>query len=276
MLARTHHFHARGRLSMLARASAAIIALAISLGAWRIGSLTKGGAAAATVVGAVALIAGWSWGVLLVAYFISSSALSRFGENDKQKLNSGIVEKGGARDSMQVLANGGVFAVAALVATVDPTNPARWQALGAGVLAVSASDTWATEIGTLVGGVPRSIVHWHPIPRGMSGGVTVAGTLAAIAGAAFVAVVAVASTWPTTVGGAALVGGFVGSTLDSVLGATLQTRRWCSTCRAATERAIHDCGSVTSRVGGIPGFGNDVVNFVTGLAGGLLALFLTR
>ena len=262
---------------MLARiVSAIVVSLAISLLARRAGSLTDGGVAAATIIGVLALIAGWSWGVLLVAYFVSSSALSRFGEGDKRTLNASIVEKGGARDTMQVLANGGVFALAALLATIEPVHALRWQALGAGALATSASDTWATEIGTLLGGVPHSIVSWRPIPRGMSGGVTLAGTLAAVGGAAFVALVTFASRWPVRVAIAALIGGFIGSTLDSLLGGTLQTRRWCDACRAHTERAVHDCGSPTSHAGGIPGCGNDVVNFVTGLAGGLLGLFLTR
>ena len=260
---------------MLVRiASAVIIALAISIAARRSGSLTWSGAVAATVVGALALFAGWTWGILLVAYFVSASALSRYGEAEKQKLGAAIVEKGGARDAVQVLANGGLFAVAALLAVVEPAHSARWQALGAGVLAASASDTWATEIGTLVGGVPRSILRWEPLPRGMSGGVTVAGTVAALAGAAFIAFVAAALSWPGRVVIASLAGGFVGSTIDSLLGATLQTRRWCDACRTTTERAVHDCGQATRRSGGIPAFGNDVVNFVSGLAGGLLALLL--
>lgn len=254
--------------------SAVAIAVAISLVARRAGSLTNGGVVAATIVGSVALVAAWTWGALLAAYFVSSSMLSRYGESEKQRLNGAVVEKGGARDAIQVLANGGAFAVAALLAVSDAAHAVRWQALGAGVLAASASDTWATEIGTLVGGVPRSITRWEPLPRGMSGGVTAAGTLAALAGAAFIALVAAAIGWSARVIVAALAGGFIGSTLDSVLGATLQTRRWCEGCQATTERAVHDCGLTTRRAGGLPGFGNDAVNFVSGLAGGLLALFL--
>jgi uncharacterized protein (TIGR00297 family) len=262
---------------MLARiVSAVVITLAVSLLARRTGSLTKGGAVAATIVGVLALVAGWSWGILLLAFFISSSALSRLGEREKESLNASVVEKGGARDATQVLANGALFGVAALLAIVDAGRAPQWQALGAGVLAASASDTWATEVGTLVGGLPRSIVSWRPIPRGMSGGVTVAGTLAAAAGAAFVAIVVTAMRWPSYVAFAALIGGLFGSTLDSLLGATVQTRRWCETCRAETERGVHDCGSETRHASGIPGCGNDAVNFVSVLAGGLLALFLTR
>lgn len=262
---------------MLVRiASAGVIALAISLLARRAGSLTSGGVAAATVIGVLALVAGWSWGALLAAYFVTSSALSRFGESEKTKLNASIVEKGGARDAVQVFANGGLFALAALLAAVDAPYGVRWHALGAGALAASASDTWATEIGTLVGGAPRSIVSWRPMPRGMSGGITLAGTVAAVCGAAFVALVSLVLRWPPRVVIAAFIGGFVGSIIDSLLGATLQARRWCDACRAITERTVHDCGGATRPFAGIPGFGNDMVNFVSGIVGGLLALFLTR
>ena len=260
---------------MLVRiASAVVLALAITLLARRSGSLSSSGVIAATGVGTLALVAGWSWGILLVAYFVSSSMLSHYREREKQQLSAAVVEKGGARDAIQVLANGGAFAAAALLVVIEPGHAMRWQALGAGVLAASASDTWATEIGTLLGGVPRSILRWEPMPRGMSGGVTLAGTLAACAGAAFVALVVAAVGWPPRVALGTFAGGFVGSTIDSLLGATLQSRRWCDACRATTERGVHDCGLATRRAGGIPGFGNDAVNFVSGLVGGLLAVLL--
>ncbi|HXT48742.1 MAG TPA: DUF92 domain-containing protein [Gemmatimonadaceae bacterium] len=260
---------------MLVRiASALVVSLAIALLARRSASLSSSGAIAATVVGTLALVAGWSWGILLVAYFVSSSILSRYRDREKQRLNAAIVEKGGARDALQVLANGGAFAAAALLVVAEPGHAMRWQALGAGVLATSASDTWATEIGTLLGGAPRSILRWEPMPRGMSGGVTLAGTLAACAGAGFVALVVTIISWPPRVALGAFAGGFVGSTIDSLLGATLQTRRWCDACHATTERAVHDCGLATRHAGGIPGFGNDAVNFVSVLVGGLLSLLL--
>lgn len=262
---------------MLVRiASAVVISLAVSLVARRSGALSMSGAAAATIIGVLALVAGWSWGILLIAYFVSSTALSRFGENEKQKLSAAIVAKGGERDALQVLANGGVFALAALLAIADAAHATRWEALGAGVLAASASDTWATEIGTLLGGVPRSIIDRRPLARGISGGITTTGTLAALGGAALIGIVVATLSWPTPIALAVVVAGFIGSTLDSVLGATLQTRRWCDTCRALTERAVHDCGAATRRASGIPGFGNDAVNFVSGVVGGLLAVLLTR
>ncbi|HKW49181.1 MAG TPA: DUF92 domain-containing protein [Gemmatimonadaceae bacterium] len=260
-------------MSVLTRlAISVVIAVSIALLARRARALSVDGALAAAIIGTFALLAGWEWGVLLILYFASSSALSRLGTDRKNARTRGIIEKGGERDARQVLANGALFALAAALAVLAPQHSSRWMALGAGALAESASDTWATEIGTLLGGTPRSFTTFAPIEAGMSGGVTTVGTIAAFAGAAFVAAVASALGWPMRIAMASLVGGFVGSTLDSLLGATLQLRRRCDRCDSATERMTHDCGATTRRVGGFSWLGNDEVNLICGAMGGLLAL----
>lgn len=248
------------------------IASVIAFLAQRARALTISGLVAATIVGTLALLAGWSWGVLLLVYFGSSSALSRFRAAEKEARTASVVEKGGARDAMQVFANGGAFAVAAALAVALPAHEMRWAALAGGALAASASDTWATEIGMLARGSPRSILTLQPVRAGMSGGITVAGTAAAVVGAAFIALVVAVLGWGGRVGVAALLGGIVGSTLDSLLGALAQARRWCMTCEQLTERSIHDCGTATQRVGGLAWCDNDIVNIACGVLGGLLAL----
>lgn len=262
-------------MSILARFAASLtIALAVSLVARRARSLDTSGAIAATIVGTLALLAGWRWGLLLLLYFASSSALSHLGSATKERRTSAVIEKGGARDALQVFANGGVFALAAALAVFFPAD-ARWLALGAGALAASASDTWATEIGTLVGGTPRSILGLGPVAVGMSGGVTVAGTLAALAGALFVSVATAVLSWPARVAIGVAIGGIAGSTFDSVLGASLQGRRWCDSCDCDSERSVHDCGAPTRRAGGVAWLTNDAVNLACGLMGGLVALGIT-
>ena len=263
-------------MSILTRlAVATAVALAIALLARRARALSVDGAIAATIIGTFALLAGWRWAILLILYFAGSSALSRFGAERKTARTRSIIEKGGERDATQVLANGGVFAIAAALAFAAPEHATRWGALGIGALAASASDTWATEIGTLFGGTPRSIVTIAEVPTGISGGVTIVGSVAALAGAAFVALLGLALEWPMHVALAAFVGGVFGSTADSVLGATLQLRRRCDRCDSATERTVHDCGAATRHVGGISWLGNDAVNLICGAVGGLLALAIT-
>jgi uncharacterized protein (TIGR00297 family) len=184
-----------------------------------------------------------------------------------------LVAKGGPRDAVQVLANGGVFALAALLWLASGWE--GWRALGATALAAAASDTWATEVGTLTGRPPRSIVSWAHVPVGTSGAISFPGVAAAIAGAAFVALAVLTLGWPRNTAVASFVGGIVGSTIDSLLGATVQGRRWCYRCDAPTERKTHACGAATRTVGGIPWLDNDAVNALSTAAGGLLGLLLS-
>lgn len=246
-----------------------LVAAVIATLARRSQSLSRGGAVAATLLGTVSAAAGYAWAILLIAYFVASTIVSRIGAAEKERLTAAIVAKGGRRDARQVLANGGVFGVAAVGMLLDPS--VGWAALAAGSLCASASDTWATEIGTRFGGVPRSILSGKAVPAGTSGGVTVIGSLGAVAGSLFVAAVALAVGWTRTTALSAAVGGVLGAAADSLLGATLQVRRWCDACDSATERARHDCGAITRVSGGVPGLDNDMVNLFSVIAGGTFA-----
>jgi len=250
----------------------AALSTLIAAAAWRARSLSVSGAGAAAAIGTLAIAAGWAWGALLVAYFVASSALSHAGREIKTQRTSAIVSKAGPRDGIQVLANGGVFAVAALAAAFNPA--ARWLALGAGALAASAADTWATELGTRYGATPRSILTGRSVPVGTSGGISAIGTVGAIVGALFVGACALALGWAPRIVLVVAVGGVVGAVVDSLLGASLQGGRWCDTCARGTERLRHDCGTLTRHLRGVAWVDNDVVNFLSGLAGGLLAAWL--
>jgi uncharacterized protein (TIGR00297 family) len=252
----------------------ALVALVIALVARQTRSLSAGGAIAATVLGTIAAAAGWMWAVLLIVYFVSSTALSHLGGGEKERRTSSVVDKGGERDAAQVAANGGPFAIGALLSLLHPDT--RWLALGVGSLAASAADTWATEIGTLCGGQPRSILTFEPLAPGLSGGITAIGTLASVVGAMFVVLAADALGLTRTTAIGPALGGVVGSLVDSLLGAVAQERRWCVACGSATERATHDCGCVTRRQRGLGWMTNDVVNFISGAAGGLLAAWMAR
>src|SRR5215467_14632757 len=176
---------------MAARAAVGLLVAAIIATLARASrSLSRGGAVAATGLGTIATAAGYPWAILLIAYYAASTALSRFGAVENERLTRSIVAKGAQRDARQVLANGGVFGVAVLGMLIQPG--VWWTALAAGALAASAADTWATEIGTRFGGVPRSILSGRAVPVGTSGGVTVIGSLGALAGAVFVAAIAMA------------------------------------------------------------------------------------
>jgi uncharacterized protein (TIGR00297 family) len=214
--------------------------------------------------------AGAAWAVLLLAFFLPATALSHWRRSAKDARTAAVVAKGETRDAWQVAANGGVFAALALGSLVAPAD--WWFAAAAGALAAATADTWATEVGTAVGGTPWGIATLAPVPPGTSGAVSGAGTLALCAGAIFLAGWAgILASSPRTFVAVAL-GGAGGAMVDTLAGAMIQERRWCPACRAPTERTRHACGMPTDHRGGVRGYGNDHVNLTSCIAGALIAL----
>jgi len=83
-----------------------ILAVMISLLAYFAGALSVSGAVAAAVLGAVVFgLGGIPWAIVLLAFFISSSGLSRLSGKRKTALNEKY-SKSSRRDAAQVLANG--------------------------------------------------------------------------------------------------------------------------------------------------------------------------
>ena len=255
---------------MISRVVLGLVAAAtVTAAAARIGLLTWSGAIAGTAIGSVAVAAGWSWAILLVAFFALTSALSAAGATRKSDLVREVTEKGSTRDAVRVFANGGAFAAAGIawIATGSPL----WLAAGAGAVAAAAADSWATEIGVAYGGEPRSIVSGQSLKRGMSGGVTIAGSLGGLAGAAVIAGTVLIIGWPRVVAVAAILAGVIGMIIDSILGATVQARRFCPACGTSTEKTIHTCGATTRVAGGVQWMTNDMVNVLATLSGAVVA-----
>ncbi len=250
----------------------AAIAAIVVIVAFRRRSLSRSGAIAALVLGIICTAAGWGWAALLISFFISGTLLSRYKSARKAARIGSIVEKGGNRDAFQVLANGGAFSAAAF-ASLFSGSPA-WLCAGAGAIGAAAADTWATEIGVLSDSPPRSILSRRIVLAGASGGVTALGTLAALLGAAAMALVTYFAGWLPASLIAALVGGIGGSTIDSVLGETLQVSRRCERCDSATERSVHDCGTTTTVAAGLPWMDNDAVNALSTFGGAIIGLLV--
>ncbi|MBI3569088.1 MAG: DUF92 domain-containing protein [Gemmatimonadetes bacterium] len=240
------------------------------------GSLGPSGQAAAFALGVLSAAASWGAAVTLVAFFVAADLVTRWREEEKMRVMIATVPQAKLRDATQVLANGLVFVLFALYA-MRHTNP-RWSYAALGSLAAASADTWATEIGTMLGGTPRSLMTWRPVNKGMSGGITFVGTLASAVGALLVAVVgAIAfglTTWRAVV--VILVAGVAGALADSFAGDTMQTKRWCDRCREWTERRVHPCGYRTKHRRGISWLTNDLVNFICTGAGAVVAVVVAR
>ena len=237
---------------------------------YSVGALNLSGALAAWFVGAITFgFGGRQAAGLLIAFFISSSALSRLAGSRKAKLVADFA-KGGRRDWGQVIANGGWAGVLALASSMDENL--LWLAALVGSLAAVNADTWATELGVLSKRRPRLITTWRPVRAGVSGGVTLEGLLASLAGAGLIAVLGAWWLDSAVLAGAGLVGGFTGSLVDSLLGASMQAMYTCPSCHKETERhPAHICGTPTQAIRGWPWLNNDGVNFIAAGAGAAVA-----
>ncbi len=262
-----------------------LLSVAIGGLAWWRRSLTVSGWLGAVITGTLTFgFGGWSWGLALIAFFVSSSLLSHYKERIKEQRAGEKFAKGGRRDFAQTMANGGIGAALALAYGLL-AEPPLLLALFAGVLATVTGDTWATELGVLSPHQPRLITSGRPVAAGTSGGITALGTAAAAAGGLLIGVVlllvrgiegmsdGLLSGWWLLP--ASLLGGLGGALFDSLLGATVQVMYRYPDGRE-TERASSPDGTPHTVVRGWHWLNNDMVNLISSLVGGLVGglLFL--
>ena len=253
----------------------------VALLAYRRRSLSRSGVGSAIVTGTTIVgMGGWSWGLAIIFFFVSSSFFSHFHAREKAVTAEDKFSKGSQRDLLQVAANGGVATALALGHGLLSEHKLQ-QALQAGytgALATATADTWATELGVLSTHPPRLITTGKHTTPGTSGGITLAGTASSAAGALALGT----SFWlvqrkrreTVALPFIALISGLLGSLFDSFLGATVQAMYFCPSCQKETERRVHNCGSKTQPFRGRPWLNNDVVNFLSTLFGAVAALFL--
>lgn len=175
---------------------------------------------------------GWrGYGVMLV-YFLVGSAVTRIGMAKKEA--AGIAEqRSGARGPENVWGSALIAALCALAAYAVGAiqSSMTWTVVSLLMLGYVASlstklaDTCASEVGKAYGRRTFLITTFEPVPPGTEGAVSLEGTLAGLAGAAAIALVAwtvrLITTFEIPV---CLVAAFIATNLESVIGATLQSR----------------------------------------------------
>jgi len=245
-------------------------------------TLSRSGVVGAIIVGTLTFgLGGWTWGLLLIAFFVSSSLLSHYRKADKRGLAEKFA-KTGRRDLGQALANGGWGAILAIAYFCRP-DPVLFAAF-VGTMAAVNADTWATELGVLSPTRPRLLTTGQRMPVGTSGGVTALGTIAALGGGLLIGLVALVLGRVEAIWGSGalnghylwlvplgILGGVGGSTFDSLLGATAQGIYYCPQCQKETEARVHRCGQPTEHLRGWRWLNNDLVNLVSSIVGSLVA-----
>lgn len=207
--------------------AALVITASLGIVAYLLDTASVAGAFSGMIVGYVTIVlAGLTWFILLLAFFGVGGLATKYRYEDK--LERGVAERRrGARGTGNVLGNSlvAVLAVVAYVAAPDlplVTRPLAALAFG-GAVATALGDTLSSEIGALRDN-PRLITTLEAVPAGTDGAVTVAGTIAGVAGAVVIgglglALVPELGTLSAVV---VIVGGIVGILADSLYGATLE------------------------------------------------------
>lgn len=250
-----------------------ILSAAIGYAGYRRGALTGSGGLGAVLTGtSIFGFGGLDWGLLLIAFFVSSSLLTRYKEEAKAEAAEAFA-KGGPRDLGQALANGGIGAALAILFGVTGGSTLLLAAF-VGALAEANADTWATELGILSRQQPRLVTTGRVVPAGTSGGVTWLGTLSALGAAALIGGLAglFRGDWRLLPVGA--VAGLAGSLFDSLLGATVQGIYYSEKRGKETEKASERDGTPNRHVRGWAWMNNDVVNLLSTLVGAAVASIL--
>lgn len=210
-------------------------------------SVDISGALLGLFMGFILTLTSFAHTACLIAFFVTSSKATKFRAQQKKRLEAEYKE-GGQRNWIQALCNGGMASLLALLYLLDigcgeyPIDfykhyRSSWLSMGIlGAFACCNGDTWASELGSVLGtGEPFLITTREKVPKGTNGGISWIGLLVSAAGGLVVGVFhyvtvlytvdtavlqLAAPQWPIILAG--MFGGFFGSLLDSVLGATLQ------------------------------------------------------
>jgi uncharacterized protein (TIGR00297 family) len=234
------------------------------------------------------------WSLLPLLLFMGAATLiGKWRKHRGSDSTHGDRKEGKPRDRSQVLANGGVFLILAILHYCAEMGIAeffsfgeievrkeQWVLLALISLSASSSDTMSSEIGQWLGGSPRMLLTLKKVSKGLSGGVTLAGFLGGLFGAFMIACcVFLVSDGGQFIAGFALwkafgmvfVFGFMGTILDSLLGELVQAKY------VGEDGELRD--NQDSLKNEIPQFGwrwmnNDRVNILSNLAITLMAYFL--
>jgi uncharacterized protein (TIGR00297 family) len=177
--------------------------------------LTTGGIFAAVLVGGITIMYLGAKSILLPALFLGIGSLcSKL--NTKRYSNTKT-----ARNAIQVFANSIIASISCIAYGLTHNTMFTWCFIAS--YAISICDTCSSEIGTYCKGGIINIIGFKKMQVGLSGGISIQGTLGGILGCTIL-VIAAYCIWPLSIHLTIclLCTGIVGMLIDSVLGSLLQ------------------------------------------------------
>ncbi|PSB29042.1 TIGR00297 family protein [Stenomitos frigidus ULC18] len=195
--------------------------------------LTLAGIIHAWILGVLVWVSlGWQGYAVVVFYFLVGSGITRAGMAQKEA--AGIAEKrSGARGPENVWGSaltGALCAIGSFLVPLCLPDTSKWLVplLLLGYVAsfsTKLADTCSSEIGKAYGQRTFLITTLQPVPRGTEGAVSLEGTLAGVVASVAISLVGwgvgLIPLWQVAV---CVVAAFIGTNIESVIGATLQSR----------------------------------------------------
>ena len=188
--------------------------------------------------------------ILLVVFLgsVISKILNKNKKSEKRKL-------------IQIIANVGVGTLSLIILKITKND--IYLLIYASVMAESLADTLASDIGTLSKKEPINILTLKKGEKGLSGNISLLGLTASLIGSIIIALIYYIGIEKSMISLLTIIlSGFLGSIIDSLLGASIQVKYQCKKCKKITERKEH-CGIKTNYDRGIKWIDNNLVNLLS-------------
>lgn len=193
----------------------------VSIFIYRMGILTRNGSIGAHLLGIYLLgILGIEWALPVVFFFLSSVIFTRINDRVTHK-SQGF----GKRNIWQVMAN--ILAAILFSAWFLINRDPLFTFFFLSVIAAVTADTWASEIGPVFQKKCFSLSKMRMDTAGISGGISIAGTLASLSGSFLVSLLGMVSLMENLDALPLIfltLSGFLASLVDSLLGAFVEPR----------------------------------------------------
>lgn len=197
---------------------------------------------------------GFLLGSYFAIFFISIAAKAIRRKRGQEKASE-------RRGFLQILINGGLGT--ALILLYGLTGEKIFFTVSMISIGGCFIDSVSSDVGTLSRKKPYDIFRRCHVEAGLSGGMSLLGTLAALAFSLLCGIYiawAAELEWPHSLLTCGLV--FLQSILDSALGSLVQVKYRCGVCGSATEKKRH-CGTETEHLSGVKCINNNAVNLIS-------------
>jgi len=206
--------------------AALIINISFGLLAYYLKTVSKSGLIGGVVVGIIIYFCLGIGGFLILFTFFALGSWSSKHKYKWKASHAVAQENRGRRSVKHAVAKGGVGLVMAIMALL--TNiPEIFKIAFVAAFATATFDTISSELGQIYGKKPILITSMKSVPIGTDGAISIEGTILGVASAALIGAEAyllhLISLSSIII---VVIAAFVGTTVESVLGATIERRKW--------------------------------------------------